>query len=1100
MSNDYSWRVYLILALPEVIFQSKPFSLKMRTIKKLDHILFRRSLGLNNGLWLSVAVGSFFYLDDPEKTGTSIELWKLAAETLGKDALLDGASPKPVGEFMVCGSCWSATGAPIASSEVEVSVGIVSKRLTVYGDREWLPPGSESPLRCSEPKPFVNMPIDWTHAYGGEGYALNPLGRGIQPRSPFTSWPLPNIESTATHRSSADQTPPASFGMLSAMDPRRNQDRGTYDQNWLENRWPYYPDDFDSGNFNCAEQEQRLKAGFFKSGDPVVIRNMHPDRPELRSRLPLLRHRAFIVQQQGDKEVFLEAPLSIDTVWLWPDRERGLVLARGMFAITDDEAEDVKLLFALTEPLSEPPLSLEACYEKLQQHLLRKVPFDVAPQMPDKDEALKNAAARVESLPDELRKVQTGIGPQAAVPDMEAVNMEQEILQDEAQIAALLDNPEYGTALQVSALRKSIKSRRAMAQALRESALKRQTMDDIELPSVQMQGQLQPLKSSNPQQYEKLTAELDKADEQIKALKAKMAVAEPRLMGKGPIKSRAESLIDTVQALMQVRDAAIGQLKQLQEPLKTDGLSILERYMASNDLARVEGRLKRASLEMQALAVAGNAAPASKDEIRERLLEMSERVAKREQWLAKQPAEMNIAALMDQITREKLAEAQAALKAQTPGVKAPDLLAEYEKALKVQAEVGPDQTPDFLEMLERMPPEAKAHIPSGQLQELKAMVAGAADKMADAEKHASEMQAKIPGGKLDLGKYHPSQKVMTRETVQQTVAEGGSLAGCDFTDLDLSGLDFSGGRFEGSQFVRTCLQGARFNGAKLTGARFNAANASEADFSEADLENTLWVNQSVADKAQFKQARASGMNVQECSFKQSDFYGADLASAAFNKSALDQAGFHKAQMKAVVLIETSATACDFSATQWGSGDINRCDISFSSFEGCCAPHLTIWDCDARSLKANNAVLEHFTVGGDGTRLDDSCFDDATLTRTSQMDISAQRISARRAILDRGYLRKVDMSGSDYYGARARGAQITRCTLKQVNMGAINLMGGSLRKSGFVKTDLSASCLYGTEFYQARFAETCLDGAFTARSGLTAKQRQAAARSYDEEKS
>jgi uncharacterized protein YjbI with pentapeptide repeats len=1055
----------------------------MRIIKEPHHILFRRTLGLNNGLWLSVAVGSFFHLDEPEKTGTSIDLWKLAAETLGKGALLDGAGPKPVGEFFVCGSCWSASGASVASSEVEVSVGSLSKRLTVYGEREWLPPGSESPLRSSEPKPFVSMPVDWAHAHGGEGSLYNPLGLGVKPKPPFNHWPLPNIESGTFNRSASDQTPPAGFGMIGVQDPRRNQNLGTYDQRWLENRWPYFPDDFDTAYFNCAEADQRLKTGFFNPGDPVVIHNMHPARPELRSRLPHLHHRAFIVQQRGDKEVFIEAPLSIDTVWLWPDRERGLVLARGMFPIADDEAEDVKLLFAVTEPLSEPQRPVAECYQELQRRLTRKVPFHLPPQVPDSEAILKAAAAKLALPPDARSESQAAVNPTGAE------KIEQEIVRDEAKITALLENPEYGTALQVSALRKSIKSRRASA--LKQPAMAGQpgissVLDEFELPSAQMRDQLQQLKTGNPQQYEKLAAELNEADEQTKALKIKLAGVEQHTLDRQGM-SPAELLIDTAQDLMQQRDAVLEKLKPLQESLKADGLWTLERHMAHGDLERIDGSLRRAGADMK--DIAGDSAQKN-----EKLAQLIEIIARLPEPAATPKAKLDIAALMEQITQEQIAETQATLNAQMPaGVKAPDLAAEYQKALKIQAEAGFDPSAELSKTLDELPPEAKAKIPPEELQKMKAMIA-------DAEKRMDELKAKKLDGELDLGKYHPSQKIMTRETTQQRVLGGESLAGCDFTDLDLSGLDLSGGCFDGAQFVRTNLQGTRFNGAELNGARFDAVNAREADFGKAGLEKTLWLNQSVADKACFKQVRASGMKVQGCSFKQSDFSEADLESSVFRQSVLDRAGFHQAQMKYVMLIETGATECDFSATHWRNGVIQRSTIASSSFEDCNSPHLMIWDSDAKALKATNAKLEHFTVGGEKTSLDESCFDDATLTRATQMDISAQRVSARRAVLDRVYFRKVNLSGSDYYGARAPGAQIMRCTLNRVNMGAINLKGGSLRKSGFANADLSASCLYAVEFYQAQFAQTRLDGAFTARCGLTEKQRLAAAQPDDGEKS
>ena len=71
-----------------------------------------------------------------------------------------------------------------------------------------------------------------------------------------------------------------------------------------------------------------MKDGYFSPGDQIRIYHMHPGEPLLQSHLPLIRHRAFIRQQQGEDVKFVEAPLHFDTVRLWPEQQRGLMLAR----------------------------------------------------------------------------------------------------------------------------------------------------------------------------------------------------------------------------------------------------------------------------------------------------------------------------------------------------------------------------------------------------------------------------------------------------------------------------------------------------------------------------------------------------------------------------------------------------------------------------------------------------------------------------------------------------------------------------------------------------------------------------------------------------
>ncbi|WNV03892.1 pentapeptide repeat-containing protein [Candidatus Methylospira mobilis] len=450
---------------------------------------------------------------------------------------------------------------------------------------------------------------------------------------------------------------------------------------------------------------------------------------------------------------------------------------------------------------------------------------------------------------------------------------------------------------------------------------------------------------------------------------------------------------------------------------------------------------------------------------------------------------MDIEQEIEKSLKEHLAELQSTLeKNAPPGAKIPDLAAEAEKALKSRPKMlGMD------EMLASLPPEACAKISADDLAKLRKMEAENDKQVTETDQAIENMKARLAGTQqaqteFDMGEQHPFLRTMTRERVIDMHAKSESMVGFNFTDIDLSGLDLSSGRFEGAHFVRTNLKGSRLNGARLNNARFDAADASEADFSESHLQDSIWLHHTLAVNSLFVRAHAKGMKVLGCSFSHANFTGAQLQSSVFNESDLAGACFRDAGMDDLVMIETQAQQADFSGSEWKAGFINRSSIAESCLEKSRSSDMTIWESDARLIRAAGAKLEGLVVGGEGTALDGSCFDGADLSRTSQMNISARGVTARKAIFDDGYLQKVDLSHADWSRSRGLRASVTKCNVANADFSGVNMMGGSWRKSAFRKTDLSEACFYAVDFYQADFIDTRLDAAFTASSGLTQKQR------------
>ncbi|WNV05179.1 pentapeptide repeat-containing protein [Candidatus Methylospira mobilis] len=452
--------------------------------------------------------------------------------------------------------------------------------------------------------------------------------------------------------------------------------------------------------------------------------------------------------------------------------------------------------------------------------------------------------------------------------------------------------------------------------------------------------------------------------------------------------------------------------------------------------------------------------------------------------------------ILQELVHEKLAEAQAELNLNMPeGLEPPDLAAEYANSLQARKADGvPVDLPDMDKMLQELPEDVRAQIPEAELAKLRKNIAESKLQLEALMRDAATMKAEEPQeAGLDLGQYHPFLKEMTREKVAAMHAASESMEGFNFTDLDLSDMDLSGGLFNEVHFVRTNLKGARLAGAQLQGALFDAADVSAADFTEANLTDSLWMNRTQATQACFVKAAAASMNILTCCFNEANFNEAQLRSSIFNESELNAASFRFADLAHLVLIESQAQQCDLTGALWDDAFLNRSNFSGSCLEKSQGASVIFWESDASALKARGASLPNLIAGDPATIIDNSCFDEADLTGSSLRDISAQGMTARKAVFDNSLLEKVNLSGADWQQARGVGAWISKSRAEHANFSRVNLMQGSLRKTQFKSSDLSAGCFYATEFYQAQFVATRLDAAFTASSNLTERQRREAAK-------
>ena len=246
---------------------------------------------------------------------------------------------------------------------IRAAVGRSEKILEVFGERHWM--GRLVHLATGPKAADDPTPVSYALAWGGPGHPTNPIGTG------YGGGELPRIERpgarTETFRDDRD---PAGFGAVPADWPQRAALRGTHDERWLETRWPWLPDDVDYTHFLSAAPDQWID-GFFRGDEPVSLLHLHPARPTLDGFLPGIRPRLALERrplQEGSRSRFdrtrslpaEEVPLVLDTVWIDVDREKLVLVWRGLAAIASPRMPDIAALTLVAERLDEPAAAIES--------------------------------------------------------------------------------------------------------------------------------------------------------------------------------------------------------------------------------------------------------------------------------------------------------------------------------------------------------------------------------------------------------------------------------------------------------------------------------------------------------------------------------------------------------------------------------------------------------------------------------------------------------------------------------------------------------------------------------------------------------------------
>ena len=228
-----------------------------------------------------------------------------------------------------------------ASVDVVLRVGALTQTAHVVGDRYWV--RSLGMISMTPPAPFERMPLVYERAFGGwdrshpdpEKHAFearNPVGTGFRCRQgKFEDGVrLPNLENPKDLVKEYGQSvAPVGFGFLSPDWQPRASFAGTYDEQWMIERMPLLPQDFDLRFFNAASPGL-IAAGFLKGDEGVSIENASP-RGTVSFNLPGVRPPECLVQLTGKRDKLVQT--NLDSVIINTDDDLVLLIWRGFWPL-----------------------------------------------------------------------------------------------------------------------------------------------------------------------------------------------------------------------------------------------------------------------------------------------------------------------------------------------------------------------------------------------------------------------------------------------------------------------------------------------------------------------------------------------------------------------------------------------------------------------------------------------------------------------------------------------------------------------------------------------------------------------------------------------
>lgn len=912
------------------------------------------------------------YLGIDMETGEAIfdfQYLKGMVEAFGDDTpMLDFGMPKRQGEYLVTGAFHAPGGKPVPRGEVGVRVGDQAKVLDLFGEREWADGKSDPRL-----SPFDTLQISYQHAFGGAGYERNPDGVG------FKDGKLPRIEHPAERvRNDGDRPEPAGLSVLDIQLPQRRRFQGTYNNGYLADYFPGHPVDMDWALFNCAAEDQWTK-GFWRGDEVFEVRNMHPDHPVLKGRLPGLYARAFLKHRIGGAApTFSELKLNCDTIWLFPGQKVALTIWRGVTEVGDDEARDVDALLVAYERRSDPPRSASHYEEAL------------ALREPGDDPLLNYF-----KTPDLI--------PVGAVCAMEGL---QKMALEDTEPSALSQN-----------------------MAAKNEAIQAEVDARIEEALKQVEPGLKDLPGDAPQADLDVRALLEKArkgdaepDPDVKELHEKMEKILPGVTTGDPKKLQLKDFS------FQKMDEIIALSREFAEKKKAVAL-------AEMDKSRLE-------VAKQLEAVRAGELDMPEDAVREleRMLAMLEDLAAGRPMKAPLPR-LDAEALTRDVDPTVLSAMQHLRGAKADEVDEAEI-ARMEELLndagRMAREAIDNASGKFREQYVRnahfMPDGLSPHAdPDEAVQARLDTLITAGGELAGGDFACLNLAGAQLDGR-DLRGVFLEQADLTGASLKGALLDGAVLAratldGADFTGASLKAANIGAVRARGTRFVDCDMVDARLGRGRFEAADFSGSDLTGSDMLEISITGCNFTNAIMPNRA-FLEAKLDG-----CRFK-----GADLNTTMVAKSSCVGTDFSEANLAPVVFADTKLDGVIFDGANLEKLTVASAEepvtMHDTRFRGAKLDKGCLRDMDLTGADFTGASLESTYFGG--ANLTRATLDGAQARFAQFRNAKMTGASCRDMDLREGSIAKAHVVSADFRGSNLYGSDVLRATFGETRFEGANL--------------------------------------------------------------
>ncbi|WP_437723144.1 DUF2169 family type VI secretion system accessory protein [Sorangium sp. So ce861] len=970
-----------------------------------------------------------FSCDRPARLLYEPTVWTMATEELGKDGLLDEFHPKTRGELLVTGRCYPPGRVARPASSVRVQLGSIDKSLYVVGDRTW------GMLGMSDPAPFTEMPVTWRNAFGGSGFARNPLGKGHGDRSAA----LPNIESPKhLIHARGDRPAPAGLDGYDVTWPQRFSKIGTHDAAWRNECFPGFARDLDPTMFNMAPDDQQID-GFFRGDETFVVENMHPDKPRLEGALPGVASRCFVCLRTRDGVEVREPAMKLDTVRLFPHRERGVVLFRGGLEIAEDDAKDVVAVLVACEAMG-APRPAAYYHEYLTPRLGPRNPDlpddedDVLMPEPEDPDAPPLPDDRLSGLASRLRR-QGFLGgtPDRAVRRAAAAAAGAGVVAAGAREAGAESDPDIEEM---------------------EAELRAMGIDPEPLDAAADEDAAEPAWDfpEGEDGEESLAGSESEADAGVDQ-EADPASIEPAAATTSP---DPEDGAEDAEALRQEEALAAWAKKRLRDH-GLESEADFSQQGPSEDPEPLDD-----SEEALVSLVEGKARAA----VNMHGVDVGAMLAKARQHASERPSEITVSQVRERARRTLESEGV------TPE-KTEELLSGLDwRALEegTRADDEADLDDDIPEVA-HAPAEEPAEDPlpeddgwGGEATEDEDFeFAEGLDEKAPAFAGWGEDGPRLAHLLPASAALDSEESLRLRRDVESGHKEGRSFAGCDLSGADLSHLDLEGIDLSGAILESAFLTGSILRRANLTGAVLAHANLVGADLSGAKLDGANLGSACLRDvKA------GGGVDFRGSVLVQTDLWGADLSGANLSGADLSEANFCEANLENVVAEKAT----------FQNVDLTEARLAGARLSGSTFNEVNVTEVDFTGVDLSSATF--IAAEGDGAILRNAMAKDLAIVKGSSFagaDFGGATLAGANLMGTR--LHGSNFADADLRGALLNEADLTEASLDRANLAEAMLMRADLTRASLHAADLresvlNSACVRGASFEKANLFGVCAD--------------------------